>query len=286
MQKTAIEYLKGPDGKEGYSWSPIKMRCSPISAGCANCWHLRFAKRHAANPTFGERNRAAYAGSPPRLDLKELSEPHNRRKPARIAVQFMGDLFHDGVLDDVIDQVFAVMATAQQHTFLVLTKRPERMRIYLGDGSYDSHRRIQVWNAKVHARGKPVSPMDWPLKNVWMGVSAENQETADKRIPLLIETPAAVRWVSVEPMLGPVDFRDVPRGACLPCGPGDRFGGVIPKGIGWIVYGAETGHGRRDMDARWALSLRGQCQEAGVLSFGKVDSEGRPLMPREMPCPR
>jgi protein gp37 len=103
MQKTLIEYAD-------YTWNPIKMRCTPVSAGCANCWHLRFAKRHMVNPTFGERSRAAYAGGTPRLDLKELEAPSRLKNPARIATQFMGDLFHESISNETIDLVFGSMS--------------------------------------------------------------------------------------------------------------------------------------------------------------------------------
>jgi len=258
MQRSKIEYLQG-----GYSWNPIKMRCDPVSEGCKNCWHLRFAKRHAANPTFSAKNRKAYSGDSLRIDVDELLAPTKVRKPAMIAVQFMGDIFHEDIRQMWLSDIFHVMHEQHQHTYLILTKRPKRMLEWMK----------HYWN---ESNGPAID-------NIWLGVSVENQAAADERIPLLLQTPAAKRWISVEPMLGPVFFRDVPIGSTLPAGPGDRFGGPLKEGIDWVVCGGETGPHKRRMDTRDYSSLVVQCREAEVPFFGKVDSYGQPIGPRQLP---
>lgn len=245
MQRSKIEYLRGPDGKEGFTWNPVRMKCTPVSAGCARCWHLRFAKRHAANPTFNDRARNAYAGGYPFFDNDEWMEPAKLRKPAKIAVQLMGDLFHDDVPTDYIDRIFYTMLREERHTFLVLTKRAGRMQHYI--------------------RARRSCP-----DHIWLGVSVEDQKAADERIPLLLQTPAAVRWVSVEPMLEAVDLEQCKAIAWNP-------------GVNFVVVGAETGPGKRPCRPEWIDDLRQQCKAAGVAFFGKVGEDGQPLGPREYP---
>ena len=251
MQRSKIEYLRGPDGREGFTWNPIKMRCSPASAGCANCWHLKFAKRHASNPTFKDDAKKAYRGGSPFLDREELMSPRRVKKSSLIAVQFMGDLFHDAVPLSWIQDVYGVIDLCPQHTFLVLTKRSKRLSdVFSACGPYGL------------------------VKNLWLGVSVEDQAAFDDRIPLLLRTPAAKRWVSVEPMLGPVDISDAVHSSNL----GPRY-----AGIDLIVCGSETGPRKRPCHPEWVDSLRAQCLAAGVPFFGKVDREGKPIGPRQMP---
>jgi len=245
------------------TWNPIQMRCTPISAGCANCWHLQFAKRHAGNPTFNKQKRAAYAGGKPRVDINEHSAPSRRKKSSMIAVMFMGDLFHESIMDTQIGGVFGCMEGSPRHTFLVLTKRAERMM-----------RWVTEWKKKIDYMADHPAPQEGLyLKrygHIWLGVSVEDQAAADERIPLLLQTPAAIRWVSVEPMLGPVDLRGQAKGY--------GFGW-----IDWVVCGAETGLHKRPCNPEWTDSLRGQCTAAGVPFFGKVDQDGNPIEPRQMP---
>lgn len=210
------------------------------------------------------------------------------------------DLFHESLSDEVIDRAFAVMALAPQHTFQVLTKRPKRMRAYCSQGPVVLNGRINEaardaaramrWK---HADGLAVLPTqqhgmvpdNWPLPNVWLGVSAEDQARADERIPLLLDTPATVRWVSYEPALGPARFlRWLP---CLRCdntgsephgNGGKACGGCwdhahgSPGGgpfLDWIVVGGESGPGARPFDVAWARSIIAQCKSAGVACFMK-----------------
>ena len=163
-----------------------------------------------------------------RLIPEKLQEPLRWKKPARIFVNSMSDLFHEGVPDHFIGWVFGVMKGSPRHIFQVLTKRPERMRDYCRD---------------IGA-----------LPNIWLGVSVENQETADERIPLLLETPAAVRWISCEPLLASVILRNINR-------------------LHWIVVGGESGPRARPMLLSWAMDLRYQCRMAGVPFFMKQGSQ-------------
>lgn len=189
--------------------------------------------------------------------------------PRRIFVNRMSDLFHQDVPNEFIDKVFAVMALAPWHTFQVLTKRPERMRDYLSDRFVTDG--IEEQMIALLARHPDLEPRQkiYPLPNVWLGVSVEDQDSADARIPLLLRTPAAVRWISAEPLLGPVDLMqldDHSRGGltiygwnCLYRNP--TFG---RPGIDWVVVGGESGPNARPMHPDWVRSLRDQCADSGV----------------------
>ncbi len=196
----------------------------------------------------------------------------------------VSDLFHESVPDDWIDRIFAVMALADRHTFQVLTKRPGRMREYLADrlrrrfewgrlatAAQDAleGRRRPVEHVKAHVASRDPG---WPLPNVWLGTSVEGQATADERIPLLLATPAAVRFVSVEPMLGPVDFRwakwdswtdeDRKRRPSI-----NHLDGL--RMLDWVIVGGESGPGARPCDVAWIRSVVAQCREAAVPCFVK-----------------
>jgi len=222
-----------------------------------------------------------------------LALPLKWRKPKRVFVNSMSDLFHDGVSDDFIARVFAVMARTPQHTYQLLTKRHGRMRSLLGD---DGHRLLA---AAMDNDTAEALYEQWPLPNVWLGVSVEDQRWADIRIPALLETPAAVRWLSCEPLLGPVDLGigdphrdhdsdDVhghphPR-TCLTCSPPDDEENEVEyfrrepgnSGLDWVVVDGESGPGARSMQPGWALSLRDQCAQAGVPFFFKQWGESVP----------
>lgn len=295
MNKTAIEYLT-------HTWNPIAMRCTPVSEGCKNCWHIRLCKRHAANPLHAPDVRAAYAGGEPVLLGHRLNAPLRRRKPAMIGVQFMGDLFHEDVPDGLVDKAFAVMLQAPQHTYQVLTKRAKRMETYVGLWGLPDDCRSSIYRVAESLKCSPASLRQrWPLANLWLGVTAENQQTADERIPLLLQTPAAVRFVSIEPMLGPVDIEPyLPQLVCDGCGReiagsyeghiheilhdvGDRFPercGAVRRGPGlnWVICGAETGPGKRPMELDWVCDVRDQCSVANVPFFFKRDSNGSRLL--------
>ena len=261
------------------TWNPIS-GCTPISEGCANCYAKRMAQRL--------RGRCGYpADEPFRVTLHEdkLNEPLRMRKPARVFVASMGDLFHEDVPDEFIDKVFAVMALAPQHTYMVLTKRPERMRDYLSANNVDEPsisgrealclrlmRTAKSIDAVAYERlGADAfhwHPEAWP--QVWLGVTAENQARADERIPLLLQTPAAVRFVSVEPMLGPVDLRHLHyQGITEIDALAGTHGLIRPHGgkcanLDWVICGGETSAKARPMHPDWVRGLRDQCQTAPV----------------------
>lgn len=251
------------------TWNPLR-GCTRVSAGCMNCYAESMAVRFSGpgQPYEGTINQETNRwNGTVRLVPDKLTEPLRWQRPRMVFVNSMSDLFHEDVPDEFIDQVFAVMAIAPQHTFQVLTKRPARMLAYMVDGGRP--RRVGS-NSGFMADNNVVYP--WPLPNVWMGVTVENQEAADERIPLLLQTPAAVRWVSMEPLLGAVDL---------------GLTGTIPRSqyakytqtydlLHWVICGGESGPHARPMNPEWARSLRDQCAEAGVPFLFKQWGEWAP----------
>lgn len=242
-------------------WNPVT-GCSPVSSGCKNCYAARFAKRLAG--------RCGYpADEPFRVTLhpERLEEPLRWRKPRRVFVCSMGDLFHEDVPDEFIDRVlWTIRAAPENHTFMILTKRPHRMPEFLEGWS----RRNSGAYIKLASR--------FPL-NVWLGVTAENQQVANERIPILLQIPAAVRFVSVEPMLGPVDLTQwlmcewyagkekEPRKGTINGKP-MPVARLRPR-VDWVICGSETGPNRRPAKIEWIRNLRNQCVDAGVPFFLK-----------------
>lgn len=222
MSKTKIEWADAV-------WNPIT-GCSKISAGCKNCYAEKMFNRLKHNPKapkyFGRRK-----FSDVMLHEGVLNQPFDRKKPTRYFVNSMGDLFHENVTDEMRDMAFGQMLAVRQHTYMVLTKRPERMREY------------------VLRRGK-----NHPSKNIWLGVTAENQEMALQRIPVLAETPAAIRFVSCEPLLSEIDLT------------------LTPK-LDWVIVGGETGHGARIMTIAWAIKIRDYCIKNNIPFFFKSKGE-------------
>ena len=260
MNPTKIEYVD-------VSWSPIAMRCTPVSPGCANCWHLEMCGRFAKNPKIPAHLRAVYAGNaPPMLIESRLQQPLEDKTPWTIATQFMGDLFHDDITVAMLRKIFAVMREAAWHTFYVLTKRPIGMLAVSEHLGY------------------------WP-ENAWAGVTVENQKAADERIPVLMKVPAAIRWVSLEPMLGAVDLKPyLPDIHCAICGEreclhGEQAAAREFGGLNWVVVGGESGPGARPMESDWVRSIRDQCVAAGVpfyfKQWGSLMSHRNPDMPED-----
>lgn len=269
------------------TWGPVT-GCSKVSAGCKNCYAERMAERFRGTPGHYFEN-----GFDIKLRPDKMEQPLHWRRPRRIFVNSMSDLFHPDVPDNYIDKVFAVMALCPQHTFQVLTKRPERMRDYLRDrkenvceslafNAPDGERVIELLGGewippqigefgRLELRGYfDGFKIPWPLPNVWIGVSVENQKAADERIPLLLQTPAAVRFLSCEPLLGPVNLFQA----------GALSGGVVNEiefsahgNIDWVIAGGESGPGARPMDEEWVRSLKDQCVAAGVSFFYKQKLE-------------
>lgn len=252
-----------------------------ISPGCTNCYAMKLAgtrmKHHPSRQGLTQPSKAGPVwNGQVRLNEEWLTQPLGWTRPRRIFVCAHGDLFHEAVPDTWIDRVFAVMALAPQHQFQVLTKRAERMRDYLSSPDFRTRRALAL-RAMYHA-GEPATRSDRfirdPLPNVWLGVSVEDQARADERIPLLLDTPAAIRWISAEPLLGPVQIPDViDRGA-----QGIWFDPLRPKGLGinWVVVGGESGKDARPMHPDWALQLRDQCAAAGVPFLFKQWGEWAP----------
>jgi len=270
MSKTSIGWTE-------HTWNPLA-GCTRHSEGCNNCYAFKMTKRLAA---MGQKNYMGLAGNGHfngvvRTLPDMLQVPMRRKKPTMYFVNSMSDLFHKAVPDDFIDQVFAVMASCPQHIFQVLTKRADRMAEYMCAGN----RLERIYDQWYSVNDKTPCAAAWPLPNVWMGVSVENQEQADLRIPHLLKVPARVRFLSCEPLLGPLSF-DYDSDVCH-CGDyiedhgyGDGHSAVaMPSsylfdGINWVITGAESGHGARPMDLDWVRDLRDQCQGAGVPFFFK-----------------
>ena len=291
------------------TWNPTT-GCDQVSPGCDNCYALPMAGRLKAmgQPAYQQDGDPRTSGPGFALQMHEdrLDQPLRWTRARRVFVNSMSDLFHPKVTDDFISQVFAVMALAEQHTFQVLTKRPKRMLSLLGDHGQRTladGRRPYVFRQAVKqaawaitcARGEADSAArymgydawfegNWPLRNVWLGTSVEDQQRADERIPALLDTPAAVRFLSCEPLLGPVDLR----GRCV-CGHTDSAAGFHYPGcaatrvapIDWVIVGGESGPGARPMHPSWAEELRDQCTAAGVPFFFKQWGAHGPY-PREI----
>ncbi|MBV2183249.1 MAG: phage Gp37/Gp68 family protein [Rhizobium sp.] len=310
------------------TWNPIT-GCRIVSPGCANCYAMALAgtrlKNHESRKGLTKQVNGNHVWTGEvRFNAQWLDQPLRWTKPRMIFVCAHGDLFAEGVPDEWLDQIFAVMASSKRHTFQILTKRPERMREYLLGIEREAPARLKHYidvtmapsRAARQALEPPMSepapptpqlralydralpPMrlngfradsrfisgvklgeyhwrSWPLTNVWLGVSVEDQRRANERIPILLDTPAAIRWVSAEPLLGKVDIdtiwlrRDGERVTPL----SNRLGDYIrplrgnfsdsPK-LDWVVAGGESGADARPMHPDWARGLRDQCAAAGV----------------------
>lgn len=270
------------------TWNPVT-GCSVVSAGCTNCYAMKLAGgRLRGHPSRAGLTAESKAGpvwtGEVRFNEAWLDQPLRWSRPRTIFVCAHGDLFHENVPDAWIDRVFAVMALAPQHRFQVLTKRASRMREYLTrldqEPVSDTVRRlVAAWP------GRTPTPagITFPLANVWLGVSVEDQGAAEQRVRHLTATPAAVRFLSCEPLLGPVDLQNIVTPRRYSSGLLDAFTldfkthhqEIIagpPSGHGpidWVIAGGESGRGARPMHPDWARSLRDQCAAAGVPFFFK-----------------
>lgn len=240
--KSAIEWTEA-------TWNPTT-GCDRVTPGCDNCYALNLAPRlKAMGSKRYQRDgdpRTSGPGFALTLHDDTLDLPLRWTRPRRIFVNSMSDLFHDAVPDAFIVEVFARMWWAPQHTFQLLTKRHGRMRSLVP--------RIEE---QLRRRERDLSLVDyptrlsWPLPNVWLGVSVEDQKRAELRIPALLDTPAAVRWLSCEPLLGPVNL------------------GWFREQLDWVVVGGESGRGARPMNSEWVRTLRDDCIGAEVPFFFK-----------------
>ncbi|MEW6210617.1 MAG: phage Gp37/Gp68 family protein [Acidobacteriota bacterium] len=253
------------------SWNPIR-GCSRVSEGCRNCYAERVAARFSGEGQPYE-GLAEMTPSGPRwtgevrLIEEHLEDPLRWKKPRRIFVNSMSDLFHEKLSITHQTDVFEVMAKCPQHTFQVLTKRADLMMSRMG----------QIGVGIAYRLGKQSEPGFWPLRNVWLGVSVENQKTADERIPFLLRTRAAVRFISAEPLLGPIDLKSFlignfarkmierfPDAAPLPQHLQPRY-----APLDWIIVGGESGPGARECNLRWIESIVSQGSAAQVPVFVK-----------------
>ncbi len=284
--KTGIEWTDA-------TWNPI-LGCSRVSEGCRNCYAETIAGRFGAGKetvysglTQIVNGRAVWTGKI--KETRQLLQPLSWRTPRRVFVNSMSDLFHENVSDELRDRIFAVMALSPKHTFQVLTKRPERMLRYM---TY--HYRVvspgpreAVYGVVTQMRGYNREHPEWlrlacatssclnhPLPNLWLGVSVEDQKAADERIPLLLQTPAAKRFISAEPLLGAVDLEAAAHG--FTCAGTDDGRSHPLRGLDWVICGGESGPNARPMHPDWARSLRDQCADADVPFFFKQWGEWRP----------
>ena len=259
MSKTGIPYLD--------EVLNVTSGCTKISEGCANCWASDLHRRFHGQPYD--------VNCPIKMHPKRLEEALHWRKPRRAGVCFTSDLFHDQVPDEFIDKVFAVMALTPQHTYMLLTKRPERMRAYLKEAAPRIDQQV-LNDCEDRCTGTDAYVLSyrWPLPNVWLGVSAESQARADERIPLLLDTPAAHRWVSLEPMLGPIGISRWLTDRHIYAD--DPFHYPIPddRGLDWVVIGGESGPKARPCDLEWIRDVRDQCKAAGTPCYVRQTGSG------------
>jgi protein gp37 len=267
------------------TWNPVT-GCTEVSPGCDHCYAKTFAERWRGTPGHHFEN-----GFDLTLRPERLEQPLRWKKPRRVFVNSMSDLFHEGVPDDFIARVWAVMGTCAAHMFQVLTKRHGRMRALLQSADFRDLV-TEHWERTMLQRPSRAQHLigTWPLPNVWLGVSVEDQKWADIRIPVLLDTPTAVRFLSCEPLLGPIDLEWVAGANTLSPdwmgSPGAGTGTPHPL-IDWVIVGGESGPGARPMHPAWARQLRDQCAAAGVpfhfKQFGEWAPTGARVM-REIPC--
>lgn len=268
------------------SWNPV-VGCTRVSEGCRNCYAEAMAHRFRLAPRSATPNdprahplnlltddNGRWNGTV-RLLPERLSEPLHWRKPRRIFVCSMSDLFHDRVPLPYIGCVMKVAAACPHLTFLLLTKRPERMceaMRWVQDNAADA----TAWVPLIASRGveldddgvneQIVEALRRPLPNVWLGVSVENQQAADDRIPHLLNCPAEIRWLSVEPLLDHVDLSAFfGRGFCG----GSDTEYTYNAGVSWVVVGGESGRNARPCSINWINSIQTQCHAARVPLFVK-----------------
>ncbi len=230
---TKIEWVKNPDGSQGEVWNPVT-GCTPVTEGCRNCYAKEYHKRFSSDPF------EKIVCHPERL-----SKPLVWKKPRMIFVNSMSDLFHNDVSQEFQESVWNVIHNCSQHTFAILTKRPQNMKDFID------------WML--------TAPYGHVLPNLWLGVSVSNQPDADRFIPLLLQTPAAKRFVSIEPMLGEISLRWLkinPRPEIT-----NEYDGL--RHIDWVICGGESGANARPCHPDWVRSLRDQCVNASVPFFLK-----------------
>jgi len=245
-------HLTKPDGSHGGHW------CRKVSDGCKHC----YSETQNQSGFFSFASHLEYSGDVPSnlifdeaIALKWLSW----KSPKKIFVCSMTDLFGEWVNDEWVDKILAIASLCPQHTFQILTKRPERAKEY-----FDNHANVETF-IRTGARSMKHVKAQLPLPNVWIGTTVENQAMADKRIPLLLQIPAVVRWLSVEPLLGQIDLGllgTVPRDI-------NPTYTAVHEYISWVVVGGESGSGARPCSVEWIEAIAQQCKVADVPIFVK-----------------
>lgn len=238
------------------TWNPVR-GCSRVSEGCRNCYAENIANRFSGvgQPYEGLAKDGKWTGEVRAIPTL-LQEPFRWKKPQRIFVNSMSDLFHGQVPFAFVDKVMAVIALSPRHIFQVLTKRPKRMMEYFSANDTKLYDRIlaaghEFRYTRPELMGIPISnPVRFPLKNLWLGVSCEDQRALNERVTPLIHTPAAVRFLSLEPLLGAIHITSI---HC----------------IDWVIAGCESGRSARPMEERWVRSIKDQCEKANVPFFFK-----------------
>ncbi len=233
---TRIEWTQSDDGTPGMTWNPTT-GCDRVSPGCDNCYALTLAKRLKGMGSAKYQNDGDPRTSGPGFGVTEhpdtLDVPRTWRKPRRVFVNSMSDLFHEKISSAFIAAVFDVMRETPQHTYQILTKRHARMRSLARGGTFGE---------------------GWPLANVHLGVSVEDQKRAELRIPVLLDTPAIVRFLSCEPLIGPVTLSPFR---------------AASRGLEWVIIGGESGPRSRPCDPDWIRNLIRECQEMNIPVFVK-----------------
>lgn len=308
--KTKIEWAANADGTPGATWNPLRARdiitgkvgtfCVHASEGCRNCYAETFQGRSLPNNGIGLPYTAPNLKRVEHyLDEKMLTLPLRKTKPTTFFLSSMTDVFGEWVDYAIIDQLFAVMAASPKHTFIVLTKRAKRMRDYMRDvrpgylfGLAEKIAGRRIWH---DAQAAGDARVDWPAPNIVLVVSTEDQDTANERIPYLLATPAAMRGVSIEPQIGPIDLRriELPKEYNITVSTPGLIDAINPTSdarfyeapakLDWVIVGGESGRNARPLHPDWATSLRDQCAEADVPFFFKQWGEWTPDPVDEVP---
>jgi protein gp37 len=284
---TKIEWVQDSDGNPGKTWNPI-VGCSKISAGIQQAYRNEAMGAKLDNPvrlkhyeglTEKRGNRVEWTGIV-RFVPEALEVPLKTKKSTTWFVNSMSDLFHPSVQFEWLDRIFAVMSLTPHHTYQILTKRPDVMLEYFGD---IEKRRIKIAHTFVYPSENP-EYLAWvrsprsvqvysklPLPNVWLGVTVERQKEADERIPLLLQTPAAVRFLSCEPLLEKIDWKKAWIRSAVKGTPLFKITekSSLSSPIDWVIVGGESGANARPFDLQWARDIVAQCKAADVPGFMK-----------------